>query len=185
MTRLILLDRDGVINRDSKDFIKDLDEFQPLPGAISSLARLYKTGYLLGIATNQSGVGRGLLSEETLGGIHRHLETLLETAGGRLAGLRYCPHLPDAGCDCRKPKPGMLLALMDELSVSPEDTVFVGDSERDLQAALAAGVKPVLVRTGNGRAAEASARALGVTEIYEDLPAFADALLAGRAIAGT
>ncbi len=179
MTRLILLDRDGVINQDSDEFVKGVDEFLPLPGVLAALADLHRAGFLLAVATNQSGVGRGLFTEETLADIHGRLEELLEAAGGSLAGLSYCPHLPDAGCRCRKPRPGLLLDLMDKLAVAPEETLFVGDSERDLKAALAAGVRPVLVLTGNGRRTESAARKLGVTDIYEDLPAFARALVAG------
>ncbi|MGE0625096.1 MAG: D-glycero-beta-D-manno-heptose 1,7-bisphosphate 7-phosphatase [Pseudomonadales bacterium] len=177
MTRLILIDRDGVINRDSPAFVKSVSEFVPLDGAIDAIARLHRAGFKIGICTNQSGVGRGLLTEAVLADIHAELVRLIEAAGGRVDALRYCPHPPDAGCECRKPKPGMLAALMSELGELPEHTVFVGDSIRDVEAAVAAGCAPVLVLTGNGREAEGAARRLGVTDIHEDLAAFADRIL--------
>lgn len=175
MTRLILIDRDGVINRDSAAFVKSVAEFIPLQGAIDAMAALHRAGFKIGVCTNQSGVGRGLLTESTLAAIHARLVSLVEAAGGKVDGLRYCAHLPEAGCECRKPRPGLLNTLMSELDEEPLHTVFVGDSIRDVQAALAAGCRAVLVRTGNGRQAEAEARKLGVNEIYHDLAAFAAA----------
>jgi len=175
VTRLILIDRDGVINQDSTAFVKSVAEFVPLEGAIDAMADLHRAGFKVAVCTNQSGVGRGLLSEATLADIHRQLVRLVEASGGRVDGLRYCPHRPDAGCDCRKPRPGLLKALMADLDVPPEHTVFVGDSIRDVEAARAAGCRAALVRTGNGRDAEPEARRLGMTDIYDDLAAFAAA----------
>ena len=180
MTSLILIDRDGVINRDSSAFVKSVAEFQPLPGAIEAMADLHRAGFKVGVCTNQSGVGRGLLSEATLTDIHAELVRLVEEAGGRVDAIRYCPHHPDAGCDCRKPRPGLLLDLMSALGETPESTVFVGDSIRDVEAALAAGCHTALVRTGNGRQAEADARRLGVDEVHDDLAAFAAVEIARR-----
>ena len=129
------------------------------------------------MCTNQSGIGRGLLTEADLTAIHEKLEAGVRAAGGKLHGILYCPHLPDDGCECRKPKPGMVIQLMRDLAVGPEQTTFVGDSLRDLQAGQAAGCRVVLVRTGNGRQAEAEARSAGCHEVYDDLPAFAEAEL--------
>ena len=175
MTRLIVLDRDGVINRDSDAFVRSVSEFAPLPGAIAAMAALSRTGLKVAVCTNQSGLGRGLFSQTDLEEIHAEMERLVREAGGRIHALRYCPHLPGDECDCRKPKPGMLLALMAELGESPENTVFVGDSLRDMEAARAAGCRAVLVRTGNGARDEAAAQDAGVQEVYDDLAAFASA----------
>lgn len=173
MARLILLDRDGVINRDSDAFVKSEDEFIPLPGSYEAIAALSRSGHRVAVCTNQSGIGRGLLTEDTLQLIHEKMSVGIKSAGGRLHGLRYCPHLPDVGCECRKPKPGMLLDLMRDLAAEPADTTLVGDSLRDLEAGRAAGARSVLVRTGNGTSTEASARAAGFNEVYDDLKAFA------------
>ncbi len=178
MAGLILLDRDGVINRDSAAFVKSEAEFVPLPGAFEAIAALCRSGYQLAVCTNQSGVGRGLLTEAVLHKIHRKLEKGVTAAGGTLQGVAYCPHLPDDDCDCRKPKPGMVIELMQRLSVEPAQTTVVGDSLRDLQAGLAAGCRVVLVRTGNGGRDEAAAIKLGCREIYDDLAAFARAEVA-------
>lgn len=173
--RLILLDRDGVINFDSPAFIRSVSDWRPIPGALPAIARLHRHGFQIGVCTNQSGVGRGLLSETTLLAIHARVDEELAALGACIHAWRYCPHLPEAGCDCRKPRPGMLLDLMAAFTADPARTCFVGDSLRDLQSAQAAGCEPVLVRTGHGREAEAEARTLGVTRIYDDLQAFASA----------
>ena len=173
--RLIVLDRDGVINLDSANFIKSLAEWQPIPGALEAIARLKNHGFLVAVCTNQSGVGRGLLSESTLHEIHEHLSHALAGFGAGLDDWRYCPHLPDEGCECRKPKPGMLLELMSTLGVDPAQTCFVGDSLRDMQAAQAAGCEGVLVRTGHGSEVEAAVLSIGIRRVYDDLAAFADA----------
>lgn len=175
MTRLIVLDRDGVINQDSDAFVKNAAEFIPLPGALAAIARLHQAGLRIAVCTNQSGIGRGLLDEAALTEIHDKLEQLANAAGGRIDAIRYCPHLPDSGCSCRKPRPGMVLDLMNHFSVSPEQTVFVGDSLRDLHAGRAAGCRAVLVRTGNGNRDAAAAEAAGFTEVHADLGGFTDA----------
>jgi D-glycero-D-manno-heptose 1,7-bisphosphate phosphatase len=174
---LILLDRDGVINRDSDAFVKSADEFVPLPGAYDAIARLCRAGFLIAVCTNQSGIGRGLLSEAELAAIHRKMLRGITEAGGTVHGLRHCPHLPEDGCSCRKPQPGMVFGLMAELDCSSTATTFVGDSVRDLQAGRAAGCRVVLVRTGNGANSEAKARAIGCEEVYDDLASFAKAEL--------
>jgi D-glycero-D-manno-heptose 1,7-bisphosphate phosphatase len=177
MARLILLDRDGVINHDSPDYIKHVDEWVPLPGAIEAIVALKRAGFLVGVCTNQAGLARGLLSEPALAAIHDRLHRLLAAQDTALDDLRFCPHGPDAGCGCRKPRPGMLVAAMRALRVAPSDTLFVGDAVRDVEAALAAGCRPVLVRSGTGADAEAAARALGVTWVAEDLAEVARVLI--------
>ena len=173
--RLVLLDRDGVINQDSPDFIRTLDEWMPIPGAIDAISRLKHHEFLVGICTNQSGVGRGLLTEATLADMHGLLQKHLLERNAGIDAWRYCPHLPDSGCECRKPRPGMLLDLMRALGVDAQQTCFVGDSLRDMEAARAAGCEGVLVRTGHGRSVEAQARLVGVVRVYDDLSSFADA----------
>lgn len=178
VTALILLDRDGVINEDSPDYIRSADDFVPLPGAFEAMVHLHRAGFRVGICTNQSAVGRGYISEAGLAEIHGWIEQQVERLGGALAGIAHCPHLPEDGCDCRKPRPGMLLELMRSVGAGPGETTFVGDSLRDLEAAAAAGCRAVLVRTGKGLATEAPARAAGFDEVYDDLADFAAVELA-------
>jgi D-glycero-D-manno-heptose 1,7-bisphosphate phosphatase len=177
MARLIILDRDGVINVDSPAFIKSPEEWRPLPGALDAIADLKHAGWQVAVCSNQSGVGRGLIAPEKLKAIHACLHQALAARGVHLDGLTFCPHRPDEDCSCRKPLPGMLIDTMTQLDASPANTVVIGDSLRDIQAGLAAGCRCVLVRTGNGRAAEESVRALGITEVFDDLRAAADKLL--------
>jgi D-glycero-D-manno-heptose 1,7-bisphosphate phosphatase len=174
MARLILLDRDGVLNVDSPDFVRSPDEWIPIEGSMAAVARLKRAGFLVGVCSNQSGVGRGLFSEEVLGDIHRKLHDALRAADAELDDLRFCPHAPDAGCSCRKPAPGMLIAAMTALGVEPRDTIFVGDAIRDVEAAHAAGCRSALVRTGKGAQVEPLARGMGVSWVGDDLAAFAD-----------
>lgn len=146
MSKLILLDRDGVINQDSLHYIKSADEFIPITNSIEAIARLSRAGYRIGIATNQSGVSRGYYTEEELAAIHRKLVDLVHAAGGEIDAIEYCKHMPDAGCFCRKPQPGMLLTLAKRMGYSSLANVpFVGDRVSDVQAALAAGASPVMI----------------------------------------
>lgn len=174
MTRLILLDRDGVLNFDSPDYIKDADEWQEIPGSLDAVALLKRAGLRVAVCTNQAGIGRGLLSERALARIHARLEQALAARGVGLDALRYCPHHPDAKCRCRKPQPGMLIDTMTELAVAPADTIFVGDAIRDVEAAHAAGCHAALVRTGHGASVEAIASGMGLVWVGDDLAAFAD-----------
>jgi D-glycero-D-manno-heptose 1,7-bisphosphate phosphatase len=176
--KLVLLDRDGVVNHDSPDFIKSAGEFVPIEGSIDAIARLKRAGLLVALCTNQSGIARGRLSLDALEEIHRTLAALLAEHGAALDALYYCPHGPDDGCACRKPKPGMLLAAMRDLRQPPQETVFIGDSARDLEAAAAAGCLPVLVRTGTGARllARDGARARAA-RVFADLAHAADWLL--------
>ena len=177
MARLILLDRDGVINFDSPDYIKNTADWLPLPGALRAIVRLRDAGYLVAVCTNQAAIGRGLLSLTDLDAIHSKMLHELQALGSDLDGLTFCPHHPADECDCRKPKPGMLLSMMQQLAGKPAETCYVGDSLKDVEAAFAVGCEPILVRTGNGRETEAPARAMGVTRVYDDLAQFVTAQL--------
>ncbi|MBT8443438.1 MAG: D-glycero-beta-D-manno-heptose 1,7-bisphosphate 7-phosphatase [Gammaproteobacteria bacterium] len=174
---LVILDRDGVINRDSPDFIKSPEEFIPLPGSLAAIAALCDAGFEVVIASNQSGVGRGLLSIETLERIHVKLRTETEAVGGVISGIFFCPHHPDDGCDCRKPKPGLFEQVSTTYRRDLHGVPTIGDSRRDLDAALAAGARPILVRTGNGRKTERELGADSDVEVYDDLSAAAAALI--------
>lgn len=154
--KVVILDRDGVINQDSADYIRSADEWIPIPGSIEAIARLSHAGYRVVVATNQSGLARGYFDEYALAQIHHKLCSMVEDAGGILEGIFYCPHAPDANCSCRKPGTGLLLQIEKELDCELSGCVFIGDSDKDLLAASAHGCKPVLVRTGNGSAVEAS-----------------------------
>jgi len=146
MTQLILLDRDGVINLDSLHYIKGVEEFILIPGSVEAIARLTKAGFTIGIATNQSGVTRGLYSEEELTAIHAKLHQAVEAVGGKIDAIVYCIHLPEERCSCRKPQPGMLQALAKRFNCqSLEGIPFIGDRVSDIQAALAAGATPVMI----------------------------------------
>lgn len=147
---LIILDRDGVINHDSDDYIKSPDEWIPIDGSLEAIARLNRHGYRVVVATNQSGVGRGLFTIETLFDIHKKMYRALAEVGGTIDGIFFCPHTPRQECSCRKPKPGLLLEIETRLGVSMSGVPAVGDSMRDLEAARAIGAAPVLVRTGKG-----------------------------------
>jgi D-glycero-D-manno-heptose 1,7-bisphosphate phosphatase len=149
------LDRDGVINHDSAEFIKSADEFVPIDGSVAAIARAYELGWQVFVATNQSGLGRQLFDEFALAQMHDKLITLVEEAGGTISGIAFCPHLPDAGCECRKPRVGLLTEIEQVFSVALNGEPFVGDSLRDLEAAIAFGCQPILVRTGKGRETEA------------------------------
>lgn len=176
---LVVIDRDGVINEDSDDFIKSVAEWRPIPGSLEAIAALTRGGLRVAVVTNQSGVGRGLFDEATLAAIHEHMRAQVRAAGGELAGIYYCPHRPDVGCDCRKPRPGMLLALEHELRLPVRGAPFIGDRRSDIEAAQAVGARPILVRTGAGANTERALTATGVP-IFDDLWAAAQSLLAAR-----
>lgn len=146
----IFLDRDGVINRNRPDYVKSWAEFEFLPGVLEALRRLAATPYSIAIASNQPAIGRGLVTRETVDEIHRRMMEAIREAGGRLDAIYYCPHCADDGCDCRKPRPGLLLRAAEELNVDLAASWFIGDSLRDVEAALAAGAQPILVRTADG-----------------------------------
>lgn len=143
--RLIILDRDGIINQDSLDYIKSPAEFILLPDSAHAIARLTAAGYRVAVATNQSGIARGLYDQAQLTAIHEKMLTGVNAAGGRIDAIEYCPHMPDSGCPCRKPQPGLLLNIAKRLGCSLMDVPFVGDRVSDIQAAKAVGAKPILV----------------------------------------
>jgi D-glycero-D-manno-heptose 1,7-bisphosphate phosphatase len=174
--RLVMIDRDGVINEDSGEFIKSVAEWRPIAGSLEAVASLHRAGWTVAVVTNQSGVGRGLFDEATLAKIHEHMRERVRAAGGDLAGVYYCPHLPDAGCDCRKPKPGMFRALERELGVSVVGAPYIGDRMSDVEAAEAVGARPMLVRTGTGAATVALLGEHRVP-VFDDLAAAARSLL--------
>lgn len=175
---MIILDRDGVINRDSREYVKSRDEWLPLPGSIEAIGRLSRAGYTVTVASNQSGLARGLFDEPALHAMHAQLQAMVTAAGGVVDRIIFCPHGPDDGCDCRKPKPGMLLALARHYETGLDGVPVIGDSLRDLEAALAAGARPILVRTGNGAQTETRLpEAFADVEVYDDLAAATDALI--------
>ena len=176
-TKLIVLDRDGVINHDSPEFIKSPDEWRSIPGSLEAIARLNHAGYRVVVATNQSGVGRGLLDFSTLAAIHDKMHRALAHAGGRVDAIFYCPHTAESRCECRKPKAGMLREIGLRFNVDLSGVGVVGDGLRDLQAAEAVAAQPMLVLTGKG---EKTLREGGFprnTLIFPDLAFVASALL--------
>ncbi|MCK0744791.1 D-glycero-beta-D-manno-heptose 1,7-bisphosphate 7-phosphatase [Chromohalobacter nigrandesensis] len=181
MTQLVILDRDGVINEDSDDYIKSLDEFRPYPQAIEAIARLSQAGWTVAVATNQSGIARGYFDVATLEAMHAKMQELVSAVGGRIAYIAYCPHGPDDGCSCRKPLPGLLENIRDELGLDTlEGSWMVGDSLRDLQAGDAAGCQSALVRTGKGRRTLEKHPELIIdskVRLFDDLADFANWLL--------
>lgn len=169
--KLVILDRDGVINHDSAAYIKSPEEWKPIPGSLEAIALLSQAGYRVLVATNQSGVGRGLFEMATLNAIHDKMHRALGLAGGRIDGIFYCPHAENAGCNCRKPKPGMLEEIAHRFGVSLEGVPFIGDSLRDLQAAVAVGAQPILVLTGKGKKTRKDGDLPAGTVVYDDLAA--------------
>ena len=174
--KLIILDRDGTINYDSDDFIKNPDEWRPIPGSLDAIARLTQSGWRVVVATNQSGIGRGLLDMATLNAIHAKMHRAVNQAGGRIEAVFYCPDTDESHSPCRKPNPGMFHAIAERLNVALDQVPCVGDSLRDLQAAAAVGGQPILVLTGKGRKTRAAGNLPEATEVYPDLAAVAQAL---------
>jgi D-glycero-D-manno-heptose 1,7-bisphosphate phosphatase len=175
--KLVILDRDGVINFDSPDYIKSPQEWRPIPGSLEALALFTQNGWRVVVATNQSGIARGLFDMATLNAIHAKMHKAVTQAGGRIDAVFYCPDLPDSGCSCRKPRPGMLLAIGERFNAPLERVPAVGDKLSDLQAARAAGAKPLLVLSGSGRATRASGGLPEGTQIFPDLLSAAQALV--------
>lgn len=180
-TPLVILDRDGVINEDSDDYIKSPQEWLPINGSAAAVARLNKAGCKVAVATNQSGVGRGYYTLETLAAIHEKMRAHFAEAGATVDGIFFCPHAPEEGCDCRKPAPGLIDQISDTLGVDVQGSWIVGDSLRDLECGVARGCRPALVRTGKGERtlAKGLPAALGDVPVFDDLAAFVDAYLAG------
>lgn len=173
--KLVILDRDGVINEDSDDYIKSPAEWRPIPGSLEAIVKLKHAGFLVVIASNQSGLARGLFDYDTLFAIHDKMTRMLADIGTQIDGIFFCPHGPDDGCACRKPKPGLFEDIGRRFGRSIKGSPFVGDSASDIAAARAAGAQPVLVRTGKP-IDEAAQRADDI-HIYDDLAAAADAII--------
>jgi len=172
MSRMIILDRDGVINLDSDDYIKSPDEWDPIPGSLESINRLKKAGYLVTVATNQSGIARGIFSEDDLKQIHDKMNRMLAARGTIIDGIFYCPHGPTDNCICRKPKPGLLIQIARKFEIDLSVTPYVGDNIGDIRAAEMANALPVLVRTGNGEfVMQNYPEALNI-KVYDDLSHF-------------
>lgn len=175
--KLIILDRDGVINYDSDDFIKSVDEFVPIPGSLEAIARLNRAGYHVYVATNQSGIARGYYDEATLQQMHDKLRKLLAEHDGQVDGIVYCPHGPNDHCDCRKPLPGLLQRIAHLSNHTLENVPVVGDSLRDIESARAVGAAPFLVKTGKGQRTLEKGEGLDDVPVFDDLAAFVDDLL--------
>ncbi len=180
--KLIILDRDGTINFDRDDYVTTTEEWVPIPGALEAIAALTQAGWHAVVATNQSGLGRGLFDMATLNAMHLKLNQLLAEAGGRIDAVFFCPHVPSDECDCRKPMPGLHRQIAERYGVDLKQVPAVGDSLRDLQAAHAAGCEPHLVRTGKSQALDAEHLELLIaqvpgTQVHADLAAFAEFLL--------
>jgi D-glycero-D-manno-heptose 1,7-bisphosphate phosphatase len=176
--KLVILDRDGVINYDSAQFIKSPAEWKPIPGSLEAIAKLNQAGYHVVVATNQSGIGRGLFDMDTLNAIHGKMHRAAQAVGGHIDAVFYCPHPADSKCDCRKPKPGMFERIGSCFNIDVAGTPSVGDSLRDLQAAVAAGGKPMLVLTGKGEKTRDEGNLPEGTLIFADLAAAVEHLLA-------
>lgn len=174
---LVILDRDGVINEDSDAYIKSPAEWLPIPGSLEAVARLNHAGYRAVIATNQSGVARGLFGMAELNAIHQKLHAALARLGGQVDGIYFCPHGPDDACGCRKPRPGLLREIAARHGIELTGVPTIGDSLRDLEAARAVGATPILVRTGKGRLAEAKLPPDWGIAVYDDLAQAVQALV--------
>ena len=175
--KLIILDRDGVINQDSDAFIKSVEEFIPLPGSLEAIARLKQAGFTVAIATNQSGIARGYFDEATLAAMHDKLAHLLDEQGGEIDYIAYCPHGPDDNCECRKPLPGLLNEISEHFDVDLAHVPMIGDSLRDIEAARSVGGNAILVKTGKGERTLANLAQINDIPVYADLAAAVEAIL--------
>ncbi len=171
--KLVILDRDGVINEDSAQFIKSPEEWRPIPGSLDAIARLNQWGYRVVVATNQSGVGRGLFDMDTLNAIHDKMIRALAQVGGRLDGIFFCPHAADSTCTCRKPRAGLLLEISQRFNLSLHEVPSIGDSLRDLEASAVVHAQPILVLTGKGALTRTNPLLPPGTLVYPDLAAAA------------
>ena len=171
--KLIILDRDGTINQDSDEYIKSPAEWKPIPGSLQAIARLSQGGWRIVVATNQSGIARGLFDMAALNAIHAEMHRVVNLAGGRIDAIFFCPHAADSSCACRKPKPGLLLEIASRMDVGLAEVPMVGDALRDLEAAAAAGAKPYLVLTGKGKKTREAGGLPQGTQVFADLAAVA------------
>ena len=171
--KLVILDRDGTINQDSDQYIKSPAEWKPIPGSVEAIARLTQGGWRIVVATNQSGIARGLFDMATLNAIHAEMHRVVNLAGGRIDAIFFCPHAAEANCECRKPKPGLLREIGSRMDVELAGVPMIGDSLRDVEAAAAVGAKPYLVLTGKGRKTREAGGLPAGTEVAADLAAIA------------
>ena len=178
--KLVILDRDGVLNYDSDQFIKSPAEWRPIPGSLEAVALLNQAGYKVVVASNQSGIGRGLFDMATLNAIHGKMHKLVAQAGGRIEAVFFCPHPADSKCLCRKPRPGLFEDIAARYHVDLKGVPAIGDAARDLQAALAVGARPMLVRTGKGQRTVEGGLPEGIP-VFDDLMAAAKSLIAESA----
>lgn len=178
MNKFIILDRDGVINLDSEDCIRTVDAWTPIHGSLHAIALFKQKGFTVTVATNQSGLGRGYFTAETLAAIHARFKEQVQQYGGEIAQINYCPHIPEDNCACRKPQIGLIRDLFTKFQINPRrDIVYlVGDSERDIKAAIAANCQPILVKTGNGNHTLQRLPVDLNIPVYENLLAFAESL---------
>lgn len=174
---LIILDRDGVINHDSDDFIKTPAEWEPIEGSLEAIARLTYSGYRVVVITNQSGIARGLFDVDALSRIHSKMRRMVSQVGGKLEAILYCPHGPDDGCQCRKPLDGAFNDLAQRLRIDLTNVPAIGDSLRDIQAAQSAGARPILVKTGKGERTLNDPELPKTVPVYANLSEAVDALL--------
>lgn len=175
--KLIVLDRDGVVNHDSEQFIKSAKEWRAIPGSLEAIAKLNQAGFTVVVATNQSGIARGYFSSLELKSIHKKMEIELAAHNGHFAGIFICPHRAEDNCSCRKPKPGLLLEIAKKFNIKPEEMLTIGDSMRDILAAQACNAKAILVKTGKGAQTVATATEKFNVPIFNDLAAAVDAIL--------
>ena len=178
--KLVILDRDGVINEDSDDYIKSPAEWKPIRGSLEAIARLHRAGWHVVVATNQSGISRKLFDLDTLARIHETMQRQVRDAGGMIDAVFFCPHGPDDHCDCRKPAPGMLQDIAMRLHTELTDVPVIGDSLRDIQAATAAGASPILVKTGKGSITVNNPELDDSIPVFNDLYGAVDSLLKGQ-----
>lgn len=175
--KLIILDRDGVINYDSDEYIKTEEEWTPIPGSLEAIAKLTHEGYHVVVISNQAGLARGKITLENLNRIHRKMHTLVSQYGGKIEAIFFCPHGPDDQCDCRKPKPGLFKEISKRLHAPLDGVIVIGDKLSDIQAALFVGAKPVLVKTGYGQQFIDAGEVPDDIPVYDDLAAAVDAML--------
>lgn len=180
MIKLIVLDRDGVINEDLERPVSTPDEWVPIEGSLEAIARLHQAGWSIAVATNQSAVGRGLVELEMLHEIHRRMHEMVNQSGGRIDVVAFCPHTDSDDCACRKPAPGMLYSISERLDTELSNVIIVGDSLRDMQAALAAAATPILVRTGKGQKTLDTHKGLEHIPAFDNLASYVDDLLAPK-----
>lgn len=178
--KLVILDRDGVINQETDDIIANPDDWVPIDGSLEAIARLSRSGYQVAVATNQSGVAREILSLDQLYAVHQKMHEMVRQAGGQIDVVVFCPHSDANECDCRKPAPGMLYDISERLGIPLDAIPLIGDSLKDMQAAMAAAMQPVLVKTGMGQTTLDNNKGLEHIPAYDDLASFVEAVLAAK-----